>query len=73
MSSASTGSIAMAPGVALHREREQAQRLRGQPNASAYVKDAFHAYVIAGQGDAVNPTRTGTKAAAHYVLDVPSR
>ena len=48
-----------------------AQRLWGQPNASAYVKDAFHACVIAGQVEAVNPARTGTKAAAHYVLDVP--
>jgi hypothetical protein len=48
-----------------------AQRLWGQPNASPYVKDAFHAYVIAGQREAVNPARTGTKAAAHYALDVP--
>ncbi|CAB3760539.1 MGH1-like glycoside hydrolase domain-containing protein [Paraburkholderia solisilvae] len=48
-----------------------AQRLWNQPNASPYVKDAFHAYVIAGQRDAVNPARSGTKAAAHYVCDVP--
>ncbi|HXT55019.1 MAG TPA: glucosidase, partial [Candidatus Eisenbacteria bacterium] len=47
-----------------------AQRLWNQPNASPYVKDAFHAYVIAGQGEAVNPAKIGTKAAAHYVLDV---
>ncbi len=48
-----------------------AQRLWDQPNASPYVKDAFHAYLVSGQGEAVNPARTGTKAAAHYVLDVP--
>jgi hypothetical protein len=48
-----------------------AQRLWGQPNASPYVKDAFHAYVISRQAEAVNPARVGTKAAAHYVLDVP--
>jgi hypothetical protein len=36
-----------------------------------YVKDAFHAYLIAGHGEAVNPAKVGTKAAAHYVLDVP--
>ena len=42
----------------------------GQPNASPYVKDAFHTYVVAGQREAVNPARTGTKAAAHYALDV---
>ncbi len=48
-----------------------AQRLWNQPNASPYVKDAFHAYLISGQRDTVNPARTGTKAAAHYVCDVP--
>ena len=36
------------------------------------MKDAFHARVISGQTDAVNPAKTGTKAAAHYVLDVPA-
>ena len=48
-----------------------AQRLWGQPNASPYVKDAFHEYIISGQREAVNPAKTGTKAAAHYMLDVP--
>jgi hypothetical protein len=47
-------------------------RLWGQPNPSPYVKDAFHNYVISGAHDAVNPARTGTKAAALYVLDVPA-
>jgi hypothetical protein len=37
-----------------------------------YFKDAFHEYVVAGRGDAVNPLRAGTKAAAHYRLTVPS-
>ena len=46
-------------------------RLNGQPNATPYVKDAFHSYIISGQGDAVNPAKEGTKAAAHYVLEVP--
>jgi hypothetical protein len=48
-----------------------AQRLWGQPNASPYVKDAFHACLISGQSEAVNPVKVGTKAAAHYGLDVP--
>ncbi len=48
-----------------------ATRLWNQRNPSPYVKDAFHEYVIAGKQEAVNPSRTGTKAAAHYVLDVP--
>src|SRR5262249_46038397 len=29
-------------------------------------KDAFHAYVVNGKREAVNPARTGTKAAARY-------
>jgi hypothetical protein len=37
-------------------------------NASAFTKDAFHAYVVGGRGDAVNPARAGTKCAAHRVL-----
>ncbi len=49
-----------------------AGRLWGQPNSSPYVKDAFHRYVISGENDAVNPAKTGTKAAAHYVLEVPA-
>jgi len=46
-------------------------RLWGQRNASPYVKDAFHAYLISGDGAAVNPLGVGTKAAAHYTLEVP--
>ena len=49
-----------------------AGRLWGQPNPSPYVKDAFHEFVVSGRGEAVNPAKTGTKAAAHYVLDVPA-
>jgi hypothetical protein len=36
------------------------------------VKDAFHEYVVHKRGDAVVPEKTGTKAAAHYVLEVPA-
>jgi len=49
-----------------------AQRLWGQPNPSGYVKDAFHSYLIGRDGTAVNPSLAGTKAAAHYVLEVPA-
>ncbi len=48
------------------------ERLWGQPNPSPFVKDAFHRYVVGGETAAVNPARTGTKAAARYVLDVPA-
>ncbi|MDP3716317.1 MAG: glucosidase [Acidobacteriota bacterium] len=45
-------------------------RLYGTPNAQPYVKDAFHEFVVHGNAAAVNPARTGTKAAAHYRLDL---
>ena len=47
-------------------------RIFGTANAGSYVKDAFHDYVIHGRRDAVNPKNFGTKAAAHYQLDVPA-
>jgi hypothetical protein len=46
------------------------QRIWNQPNPSPYVKDAFHSFVVHGQNDAVNPQRTGTKAAAHYHVTI---
>ncbi len=39
-------------------------------NATPYVKDSFHNYVIHGQQDAINPQHSGTKAAAHYELKI---
>ncbi|SDL35581.1 Glycosyl hydrolase family 63 C-terminal domain-containing protein [Catalinimonas alkaloidigena] len=46
------------------------QRLFGVPNATPYVKDAFHEYVIRGVQEAVNPAGVGTKAAVRYRLTV---
>ena len=36
------------------------------------LKDAFHRYVVSGDTKAVSATRSGTKAAARYILDVPA-
>jgi hypothetical protein len=47
------------------------QRLWRHPNPTPFVKDGFYEYVVSGNGNAVNPAMTGTKAAAHYVLDIP--
>ena len=72
MSWASIGSIAMNPRSYFSAEnKSNAQRLWAQPNASPYVKDAFHQYIISGNSESVNPAKTGIEAAAHYVLDVP--
>ncbi|MBM4297735.1 MAG: glucosidase, partial [Deltaproteobacteria bacterium] len=46
------------------------QRLFGLANESPFVKDSINDYVIHGKKDAVNPVKSGTKAAAHYVKTV---
>ena len=46
-------------------------RLFQAPNGSPFVKDAFHDYVVHGRTDAVNPSQSGTKAAVHYVEELP--
>jgi hypothetical protein len=42
------------------------ERRYQRPNASPFVKDAFHRYVINGEPQAINPAEMGTKAAAVY-------
>jgi hypothetical protein len=44
----------------------------GNASRSAYTKDAFHRAVVDGEKAATRPERSGTKAALHYVLDVPA-
>jgi Mannosylglycerate hydrolase MGH1-like glycoside hydrolase domain len=46
------------------------QRIFGTPNAGPYVKDGINNYIVNGKHDAVNPQNTGTKAAAHYQVNV---
>jgi len=60
------------PGLLFTENETNTERLFGRPNATPYVKDAFHECVVHGRHDAVNPAGTGTKAAAHYELDVPA-
>jgi hypothetical protein len=60
------------PELLFTENESNASRLWGQPNASPYVKDAFHNYVVAGKRETVNPSKTGTKAAARYHLQVPA-
>jgi hypothetical protein len=48
------------------------EKLFGIEHYTPYVKDAFHRYVINGEGDAISPNGKGSKVCAHYVLDVPA-
>jgi hypothetical protein len=54
------------PRLLFTENESNAERLWGVANSSPFVKDAFHRLVIAGETEAVNPARTGTKAAAWY-------
>ena len=56
------------PDLLFTENATNARRLYGTDNTERFVKDAFHDYVVGGRLDAVNPTRVGTKAAAHYRL-----
>jgi len=59
--------------VLLFTENEtNSEKLYGTANASPYVKDAFHNYLVHGRLDAVNPADHGTKVAWHYELKIPA-
>ncbi len=60
------------PELLFTENESNASRLWSQPNPSPFVKDAFHSYLISGQAEAVNPALSGTKAAAHYWMEVPA-
>src|SRR6516225_4292714 len=61
-----------APELLFTENETNVKRLWGHDNPTPHVKDAFHDCVVHGNANAVNPAKTGTKAAAHYVLDVPA-
>jgi hypothetical protein len=66
------GTTSDAPALLFTENATNFRRLFGTENGERFVKDAFHEYVVEGRTGAVNPAREGTKAAAHYVLDVPA-
>ncbi len=58
------------PELLFTENESNAQRLWGTASASPFTKDAFHRYVVNAESGAVNPARTGTKAAGHYRFDI---
>ncbi len=46
------------------------ERLYGGKNASAFAKDGINDFIVKAKTNAVNPARSGTKAAAHYRFDI---
>ncbi len=49
-----------------------ASRIQGFSDAAGFFKDGINDCVVHGRRETVNPARTGTKAAAHYILNVPA-
>ena len=61
------------PRCSSPRTRPTPSASSASPNRTPYVKDGINDYVVHGRQDAVNPEKTGTKAAAHYPLTVGGR
>ncbi len=47
-------------------------RLYGVNDAGGYFKDGINDYIVQGNEAAVNPEQRGTKAAAHYAINIPA-
>ena len=58
------------PELLFTENETNSEKLFGVPNRTPYVKDGINNYVVHGQGNAVNPQQTGTKASALYRLQV---
>ena len=69
---AGLGPYGTAPQLMFTENETNMQRLFDSPNASPFVKDAFHECVVHGHTAAVNPS-AGTKAAAYYRIEVPAQ
>jgi Glycosyl hydrolase family 63 C-terminal domain len=59
-----------APAWLFTENETNIERLVHVPNRTPYVKDAINSYFVHGRRNAVNPDKTGTKAAAYYPLTV---
>ncbi len=58
------------PALLFTENETNTQRLFGYDNGSRHTKDAINDFVVGGKTDAVNPAQTGTKASAHYRLNL---
>jgi hypothetical protein len=64
--------IESCPEVLFTENETNSRRLYGAENSDLYVKDGFHEYLVHGRKAVVNPLAEGSKAAPHFVLDVPA-
>ena len=59
--------------AAVHRERDELRTVVRQPQPVAVRQGRHRPLIVHGETGAVNPSRTGTKAAVAVALDVPRR
>src|SRR5215213_761801 len=60
-----------APALLFTENESNSERLWGVPNCTSWVKDAINDAVVLGHTGVVNPDGTGTKVAAHYIIELP--
>ena len=60
------------PEMLFTENETNARRLFGVDNKTPFVKDGINDYVVSGAKGAVNAEHSGTKASAHYRLNIPS-
>jgi hypothetical protein len=60
------------PPILFTENETNTRRLFGDPSGPACAKDGINDFVVQGATTAVNGTGRGTKAAAHYIVDVPA-
>jgi len=60
------------PELLFTENETNARRLFGVESRTPYVKDGINDYIVHNAKGAVNPNNSGTKAAAHYKLNVKS-
>jgi hypothetical protein len=59
-----------APNLLFTDNETNNNRCFNTPNSSPFVKDGINEYLVHNRAEAVNPAGVGTKAAAHYELEV---
>jgi hypothetical protein len=61
-----------APDILFTENESNVERLFGSPNPVPRVKDAFHESIVRGRREAAGREGPGTKAAAHFPLELPA-
>ena len=61
---------AQGPSLLFTENDTNTRLLYGDPNGALYTKGAFHRFLVHRDTSAVNPAQIGTKAAAHYALEL---